>query len=378
MKTRKIAWMASMFLGPSIILTLSMKAGQRASKADSAGAVAAGAFNLNVLKPYSPQKQVSGVIRVYGNNYIPSLMQQWETGFRHFQPRIRFETRLPGSEAAMAGLYGGIADLAFIGREGYPSEIHAFEQVMGHPPLGIEISSGSFQTPHKTFALMVFVHKDNPLTKMNMQDLAEIYGCSKEKDAALSEWGQLGLKGEWEHRPIHVYGYSLTTGMANFFQRTVLAGSNRWTDALEDFDNGHPADGQVINAGVYVLSALANDPNGIAYANSLYAGPQVKALALGQSSEALGAEKYWEPTRESAFHRDYPLTRFTTVFLDRKPGHPVDPKLKEFLRYILSRDGMRAVVQDGAYLPLNAIQIERELYKLHYAPGVPMANASLR
>ena len=109
----------------------------------TAGAVAG--FDLSALKPYVAQQQVSGTIRNFGNNYIPSLMKQWQDGFRRVQPGIRFETNLAGSEAAMAGLYGGVADLAFIGRESYPSEIHAFLEVMGHPPLGIEISSGSFQ-----------------------------------------------------------------------------------------------------------------------------------------------------------------------------------------------------------------------------------------
>lgn len=315
------------------------------------------------LEPYVPQQQVSGVIRNFGNNYIPGLMKAWQEGFQRRQQGIRFDTSLPGSEAAMAGLYGGIADLAFIGRESYPSEFHAFEEVRGYAPLGIEISSGSFQTPHKTFALMVFVHKDNPFAKLSLPELARIYAClDSKKGHEIKEWGELGLKGEWQHRPIHVYGYNLTTGMARYFQRTVLGNNNRWTESLTDFDNGHQPDGQVINAGVYVLDALAKDPNGIAYANFLYAGPSVKALALSKSE---GADaRYVEPTRENAFQRAYPLTRFTTAFLDRKPGEPVDPKLKEFLRYILSRDGMEAVLEDGAYLPLNAKQVAIELHKL--------------
>jgi len=77
--------------------------------------------------------------------------------------------------------------------------------------------------------------------------------------------------------------------------------------------NGHSADRQVINAGVYVLDALAKDPAGIAYANFLYAGTDVKTLALARDTR----DEYWEPTPEAAFRRDYPLTRFTTVFLDR-------------------------------------------------------------
>lgn len=309
------------------------------------------------LKPYVPKTQVSGVIRSFGNNYIPALVKQWQDGFMKMQPGVRFETNLPGSEAAMAGLYGGIADLAFIGREGYPSELRAFEETKGHLPLKIEISSGSFSTPHKTFALMVFVHKDNPLANMTLSELARVYGCMEKKNPGqITNWGQLGLKGNWKHRPIHVYGYNPTTGMAQYFQRAVLNGTSRWTDNLKNFNNSYRANGQVVNAGVYVLNALAKDPEGIAYANFLYASPDVKALALARGT----GNRYWEPTRENAFQRSYPLTRFTTVFLDRVPGRPVDPKLKEFLDYILSRDGMEAVINDGAYLPLNAKQIEIE------------------
>jgi phosphate transport system substrate-binding protein len=313
------------------------------------------------LRPYNPAQQVSGTIRNFGNNYIPGLMKAWEDGFRLKQPGITFETDLPGSEAAMAGLYSGRADLAFIGRELYPSELDAFEQTIGHPPLEIEISSGSFETAHKTFALMVFVHKSNPLAKMTLRQLAHVYGCvNSAEGGAITEWGQLGLLGAWEHRPIHVYGYSLETGMARYFQRAVLSGSDRWSDRLRDFDNGHDANGAVINAGVYVLDALAQDPDGIAYANFLYAGPNVKPLDLSRGTN----QRFWGPTRRDAYLRRYPLTRFTIAALDRAPGQPVDPKLREFLRYILSRDGMKAVVEDGAYLPLNPRQVEVELKKL--------------
>ena len=363
---RAAIWMKNLVLGSALVSVAATNARGRAIGQEPENSVPGEQHTqaqpeLAGLEPYVPVQQVSGVIRNFGNNYIPALMKSWEDGFRRKQPGIRFETNLAGSEAAMAGLYGGIADLAFIGRESYTSEEHAFEETLGHPPLGIEISSGSFQTPHKTFALMVFVHKGNPLGRLSLPELARVYGCPDVKDGApITEWGQLGLKGEWEHRPIHVYGYNLTTGMARYFQRAVLNGSNRWTEDLQDFDNGRSPDGQVINAGVYVLDALAKDPAGIAYANFLYAGTDVKTLALARDT----GNEYWEPTPEAAFRRDYPLTRFTTVFLDRPPGQPVDPKLKEFLRYILSRDGMNAVVEDGAYLPLNAKQIEIERKKL--------------
>lgn len=147
------------------------------------------------------------------------------------------------------------------------------------------------------------------------------------------------------------------------FSKNSSCSHERWNGELVDFNNnGRSADGQVINAGAYVLEALANDPDGIAYANVLYAGPNVKAIALSRSS---GSQViYWNPTIENAFNRDYPLTRFTTVFVDKALGTPLEPRLREFLLYILSRDGMEAVVQDGAYLPLNAKQIDIERSKL--------------
>lgn len=314
---------------------------------------------LHDLKPYQAQHQVHGIIRVYGNNYIPSLMKSWEDGFRKYQPGVQFTTNLPGTEAAMAGLYSGIADLAFIGREGYRSEINAFHGRFGYDPLGLLISSGSYATPHKTFSLEVFVHRDNPIAGLTMQQLRSVFGC--DGSGHIHTWGELGLTGDWKSRPIHVYGYNFDTGMAGYFDRVVLHGTGRWNEELKDFDNGHEPNGEVINAGVYILAALAKDPDGIAFANVLYQNPQVRTLAL---SVGLG-QPYYQATLESTWTRDYPITRFSTVYLNRPPGKPVDQKVKEFLRYILSRDGMAAVVEDGAYLPLNEIVIDQQIHKLN-------------
>jgi phosphate transport system substrate-binding protein len=370
-----ISWhtLATACAASGVVLLLGGTTALTQTNGSQVGRALAGSSSTNVtsdllanLQRYSPTAQVSGLIRNFGNNYIPDLMRQWEEGFRKVQPGVQFETRLPGSEAAMAGLYGGVADLAFIGRESYPSEMSAFEEVRGYKPLGIEISSGSFQTPHKTFALMVFVHKNNPLSTASLEQLARVYGCSDAREEKpIREWGQLGLGGSWKHRKIHVYSYAPTTGMARYFRKTVLP-HKRWSGDLIDFDNGHSADGQVINAGVYVLNALANDPDGIAYANFLYAGPEVRAIAL---SSASGPQAdFWQPTRENAVSRNYPLTRFTTVFVDKAPGSPLEPRVREFLLFILSRDGMEAVVRDGAYLPLNAKQVDTERSRLAIPP----------
>lgn len=317
---------------------------------------------LKDLKPYQPEHKVSGTIRNWGNNYIPELMKDWEEGFQKYQPDVKFETHLPGTETGMAGVYGQIADLGFIGREVYSEEHNAFVGVFGYEPTVIEISSGSYATPHRTFSLQVFVHNDTPLAKLTLTQLNRIFGCgcNEKGHGPIRSWGQLGLTGEWADKPIHVYGYNFDTGMAGYFKKVVLSSSSKWNSELKDFDNGRDANGEVINAGVYVLRALAADPYGIAYANVMYGDANVKALPLARTESG----PYIEPTKENVWRRAYPITRYTTVVLNRPPGKPVDPKIKEFLRYILSRDGMAAVVRDGAYLPLTEDLIQRELRKL--------------
>jgi phosphate transport system substrate-binding protein len=111
-----------------------------------------------------------------------------------------------------------------------------------------------------------------------------------------------------------------------------------------------------------MLDAMANDPDSIGYAGLLYHDPEVRPVALAEQA----GEPYIEPTRDSVMDHSYPLTRLVTMFLNRPPGKPVDPKLREFLRYVLSRQGQQAVLRDGhGYLPILAPTAARELKKLN-------------
>ena len=62
--------------------------------------------------------------------------------------------------------------------------------------------------------------------------------------------------------------------------------------------------------------------------------------------------------------RSYPLVRDVYYYLKREKGKPIDPKLVEFLRYVLSRDGQQAIQADGKYLPLTAEVARAQLAKL--------------
>jgi phosphate transport system substrate-binding protein len=80
----------------------------------------------------------------------------------------------------------------------------------------------------------------------------------------------------------------------------------------------------------------------------------VKAVSLGAVA----------PTKENIQNRTYPLTRVVYAFLNRAPGKPVDPKVEDFLRYILSREGQRDVISEGAYLPLPQHIVAEQLRRI--------------
>ena len=59
-----------------------------------------------------------------------------------------------------------------------------------------------------------------------------------------------------------------------------------------------------------------------------------------------------------------PLVRDAYVYLNRAPGRPLDPNVKEFMRFILSREGQEMIAKEGTYLPLSAKMSRAELQKL--------------
>ena len=91
-----------------------------------------------------------------------------------------------------------------------------------------------------------------------------------------------------------------------------------------------------------------------------FENPRVRAIALAEREGG----PFVAPSLESAWRRAYPLTRYSMAFVNRVPGKPLDSKVDEFLRYILSRDGVAAVVEDKAFIPLDAKALREERRKL--------------
>lgn len=321
---------------------------------------------LTSFPHYVPQQQVTGVIRISGHGsakmaWMRQLILLWEQGFQEFQPGIKLEYDMHGTSSAIPALFVGVADIAILGEEIDPAAVRAFERVKHHAPLGVDIMTGSVDIRNIDYAQMFFVHNGNPLDHLSLQELDAIFGEEHRRGPInIRTWGQLGLTGEWANKPITPYGWRIDDSFGFFLEQYLLQGSHRWNCELHEYSHLYRPDGSVYDHGQQILDALARDHYGIAVSNIRYAGPEVKPLAIGITPSG----PFFPVTKQTLIDRTYPLSRVIPAVIDRSPGMPIDPKVREFLRYLLSREGQQVVVHDGRYLPLSPVWAEKERRKL--------------
>lgn len=319
---------------------------------------------------YAPRSEVAGVLSIWGHgsygahtDFVEGLTRAWQDGFQAHHPGIVFENRLHGTASAIGALYTGTGHLAFMGREIWAPEIAAFREVKGYEPLGVDVLTGSYDVRNKGYAISVFVHRDNPLQSLDLAQLDAVFGVDRLRGHPQVEtWGDLGVDHpEWKDQPINLYGLPIARGFADYVQTAVFQGARKWKPGLREFADAPGSRGGVDDGGYRMVRAMADDRYAIGYAGMLYPHPQLKPLAIAPAPGAAAVP----PRLETVADHSYPLTRFITMFIDRKPGEAVDPKVAEFLRYILSREGQQAVIDHGqGYLPLPAAVAEREARKL--------------
>jgi phosphate transport system substrate-binding protein len=303
---------------------------------------------------FVPKPPEAGVIRSWGDDAMRATMAAWEQGFRRYHPEITFEDKLMGTATSMAGIITSTSDLSLMGRPVTVNEVIGFEWVFRVKPLGIQVMNGSLKAEGKSPALAVFVSRGNPLKEISVAQLAAVLGCP----AAAHEratWGAAGATGAWKDKPVHAFLYDDQTGTGAFLQQAIEGTKDCWNwEIVREFKDVKRADGSVYPAGQQIVEALKRDPDGLAISTLSYAGPEVKALAVD------GVEL----TPESVAAGKYPLGRGVYIYINRAKDKPVDAKVDEFLRYVLSPEGQAVVRKQGDFISLSARAAAQELTKL--------------
>jgi phosphate transport system substrate-binding protein len=335
-------------------------------------------WDLSGLPHYVPRQQLSGALRIWGNNYLKDgfLGEYWREGFRKFQPGVIIEYHLPTEAMAVPALVCGVADIGVSNRATLTDQL-SFEQMYHHPVVGIPIVTGSYDVYGWSPAFIIAVHKDNPLTQISVRQLDGIFGSARSggyvgtvwhgeypyrrgPEEDIRTWGQLGLTGEWSGKAIHPGGQNVRAGASTGFSDKILRGSGMWTEGYQGFTNYITTGGKIVTWSSQAREAIAKDRYAIFYVSPLSLGPELKELAV----QAYEGGPYIHRSLETVRDRTYPLFNQQYIFLNRVPGKPVDPIVEEFTRYVLSQEGQECVEREGRYLPLTAEVVQAGLQQL--------------
>lgn len=258
----------------------------------------------------------------------------------------------------MAGIITSTSDLSLMGRPATENEVIGFEWVFRVKPLGIQVMNGSLKAEGKTPALAVFVSRSNPLQQISMSQLATILGCPIDPKKPVT-WAAAGVEGNWKNKGIHAFLYDDQTGTGAFLQQAIQSTRDCWNwDIVREFKDQVRGNGTVYPAAQQIIDALKRDPDGLAIATLDYASSELKVLPVAGSGSAATLSP------EAITASTYPLARGVYIYINRAQDAPVDPKVSEFLRFILSREGQALVQDQGDYLPLNPSTLIEQRRKL--------------
>lgn len=297
------------------------------------------------LAEYKPVQGVSGTIKSVGSDTMNNEMTLWAEAFKAFYPDVKISIEAKGSGTAPPALISGAANFGPMSREMKAEEVDKFTKEFGYAPVAI---------PSSIDMLAVYVNKDNPIKGLSFQQLDAIFSKTRKGGATkdIRTWGDLGLTGEWADKPISIYGRNSASGTYGFFKEHALFNGDYKDEVKEQ--PGSSA----------VVQAVASDRYAMGYSGIGYKTADVRAVPLA----AENGKPFVEAVAANGYSGEYPLARFLFIYVNKKPDAELDPLRREFMRFVLSKQGQQEVVKEG-YLPLPGPTVEQAMQKAGLKPA---------
>jgi phosphate transport system substrate-binding protein len=294
-------------------------------------------------------------LAIVGADIMDEIVLGWTKIYRKQYPKLSLTLDLRASGAGGPGLASGKGQLAPVGREMFPSERKLFVDKYGYEPLEVKVATGSVGSLGKTATSVILVDKDNPIDCLSLPQLDAVYSKTRKLGyKPVSTWGDLGATGEWASRPIHLYGLKPVNGIEQYF-KAIAMDNGEYKDNIQ-FVKGKG----FTHAFTVAAEDMANKPGGLTYALLANVTPNVKVLKVAPTE---GGPCY-APTLENVYSHKYPFSRFVYIYVNKPPGKPLEPKVKEFLKLVLSQEGQQVVADERVFIPLQPEVVKEELKKL--------------
>ncbi len=292
---------------------------------------AAHAAALTVDKQYKPYKAVRGIrgnLNSVGSDTLANLMTFWTESFKKKYSNVNFQVEAKGSSTAPPALTEGVSQLGPMSRTMKSKEVDDFEAKRGFKPTPIKVAVD---------ALAIFINKDNPIKSLTLTQADAIFGKSRKRGAPsdITSWGQLGLTGEYANKPIVIFGRNSASGTYGYFKEHTLDKGD-YKDSVKE----QPGSASVVQG-------VSEDRFAIGYSGIGYITSGVRAVPLSTKE----GDPVYDTSPENVYGGKYPLARYLQIYVAKDPKKGLDPEVKEFLRFVLSKEGQEIVIKDG-FLPL--------------------------
>jgi phosphate transport system substrate-binding protein len=288
------------------------------------------------IAAYAKGADVSGNLSSIGSDTMNNLMTYWAEGFKRVHRDVNVQVEGKGSSTAPPALIEGTAQLGPMSRDMKNEEIDSFEKKHGYKPTRLRTSLD---------ALAVFVHRDNPIQSLSMAQVDSIFSSTRKRGGKdVVTWGDLGLTGEWADKPINLYGRNSASGTYGYFKEHALKKGDFRNTVKEQ-----PGSASVVQG-------VSEDKFAIGYSGIGYVTSGVRAVPLAEKDGGSAVA----PDYEHVVEGTYPLGRYLNLYVNKVPGQALPPLVREFCRFIFSKEGQEIVIKDG-YLPLDAKTAEKEL-----------------
>ena len=195
-----------------------------------------------------------GSVYVLANDLVGPYFEALDALFTKTHPDIRIHLNPLGSEPAIAALTSGVSAFSPMGRDGIRQDLDGFKALHGYEPqsflVGYDQSPDPDIFPPGKVPSAIWINAKNPLPKITVALAARIFTTGA-PGGDITHWSQLGDKGEWGKREIHVY-LPAKRDSAFLFIDGQRFGGRLWSPRVEWVD-----------ASTDVMTAVAEDPFGI-------------------------------------------------------------------------------------------------------------------
>ncbi|NQV32721.1 MAG: phosphate ABC transporter substrate-binding protein [Phycisphaeraceae bacterium] len=257
------------------------------------------------------------VVSNSGSDTMVNLAQAWAEAYGAVDPNVSVEVGGGGSGVGIRDLIQGIVDIANASRKMKDSEKSQAKGNTGKDPIEWIVGYD---------AMAIYVHKDNPVEELTLEQLARIYG----EGGTVDKWSQLGIKVDGPDEIVRVSRQN-SSGTYFFFREHVLD--------KKDFKLGS----KDMSGSKDVVELVSRTIGAIGYSGMGYKTDEVKFVKIKNE-----AGQSFMPTLENVVADKYSLARPLHMYT---LGQPTG-KVKAYLDWIFAAAG-QAIVKDSGYIPVK-------------------------